>query len=83
MQKLLGDESYAKFLKANSDAVANTETVISHFLPELSNAPEEVVAVAPDYWSPKAVMAAKTAPKKAGVVNAASAGKMEDKSQQH
>ncbi len=80
MQKLLGDEGYAKYLKVNLDAVANTETVINHFLPELSNAPEAVVAVAPDYWRPKAVMAAKTTTKKAGVVNAA---KIEDKSQQH
>jgi hypothetical protein len=80
MQKLLGDEGYAKYLKVNLDAVANTETVINHFLPELSNAPEAVVAVAPDYWKPKAVMAAKTTTKKAGVVNAA---KIEDKSQQH
>jgi hypothetical protein len=82
MQKLLGDEAYAKFLKVNADAVANTETVINHFLPELSNPPDEVVAVAPDYWRPKTVMAAK-ATKKAGVVNAASAGKMDDKSPQH
>lgn len=82
MQKLLGDEGYAKYLKVNLDAVANTEIVINHFLPELSNAPEAVVAVAPDYWRPKAVMAAKTSTKK-GVVNAASTSKMEDKSQQH
>jgi antibiotic biosynthesis monooxygenase (ABM) superfamily enzyme len=80
MQKILGDEGYAKFLKVNADAVANTETVINHFLPELSNAPEAVVAVAPDYWRPKAVVATKASTKK-GVVNAASM--TEDKSQQH
>jgi hypothetical protein len=82
MQRLLGDEGYAKFLKTNVDAVANTETVISHFLPELSNPAEAVVAAAPDYWRPKAVMAAKASTKK-GMVNAASTEKMEDKSQQH
>lgn len=82
MQKLLGDEGYAKFLKTNADTVANTETVINHFLPELSNAPEAVVAAAPDYWRPKAAVAAK-ASKKAGVVNAAGSSKEEDKSQQH
>jgi hypothetical protein len=82
MQKLLGDEGYAKFLKVNTDAVANTETVINHFLPELSNPAEAVVAVAPDYWRPKAVVAAKASTKK-GVVNAAGTTKMEDKSQQH
>jgi hypothetical protein len=80
MQKILGEEGYAKFLKVNADAVANTETVINHFLPELSNAPEAVVAAAPDYWRPKAVVATKANTKK-GVVNAAS--KVEDKSQQH
>jgi hypothetical protein len=80
MQKILGEEGYAKFLKVNADAVANTETVINHFLPELSNAPEAVVAAAPDYWRPKAVVATKASAKK-GLVNAAS--KVEDKNQQH
>ena len=80
MQKLLGDEGYARFLKTNADTVANTETVINHFLPELSNAPEAVVAAAPDYWRPKAVVATKASAKK-GLVNAAS--KVEDKNQQH
>jgi hypothetical protein len=81
MQKLLGDEGYAKFLKTNTETTANTETVINRFLPELSNAPEDVVAVAPDYWRPKPVMAAK--PAKAGVVKAAGTTKVDDKSQQH
>jgi hypothetical protein len=80
MQKLLGDEGYAKFVKTNAEVTANTETVINHFLPELSNAPEDVVAVAPDYWRPKPVMAAK--PAKAGVVKAAATSKVEDKSEQ-
>jgi quinol monooxygenase YgiN len=83
MQKLLGDDGYAKYVKTNTDAVANTETVINHFLPELSNPPEELVAVAPDYWRPKTAMAAKSASKKNGMVNAASTSKEEDKSQQH
>jgi hypothetical protein len=82
MQKLLGDEGYAKFLKTNAETTANTETVINRFLPELSNAPEEVVAVAPDYWRPKAVVAAKAKAAK-GVVNAAGTSKVDDKSQQH
>ena len=57
----------------------NTETVINHFLPELSNAPEDVVAAAPDYWRPKATVAAKASPAKSAVVNAAETGKVEDK----
>jgi hypothetical protein len=42
-------QGYAKFLKTNAEAIAGIETVINHFLPELSNAPEVVAAVAPDY----------------------------------
>jgi hypothetical protein len=78
MQKMLGDEGYAKFLKTNAETTANTETVINHFLPELSNPPEEVVAVAPDYWRPKPTVAAKTA--KAGVVKAGATSKVDDQS---
>lgn len=74
MQKLLGDEGYAKYVKVNVDAVANTEIVINHFLPELSNPPEEVVAVAPNYWRPKAIVATKASTKPA-VVNAAGTAK--------
>lgn len=75
MQQMLGDEGYARFLKASADTIINTETVINHFLPELSNAPEDVVAVAPDYWRPKAVVAAKAGTKKTAVVNAAGTAK--------
>ena len=74
MQKLLGDEGYAKYVKVNVDAVANTEIVINHFLPELSNPREEVVAVAPNYWRPKAIVATKASTKPA-VVNAAGTAK--------
>lgn len=81
MQKMLGDEGYAQFLKTNAETTANTETVINRFLPELSNAPEDVVAVAPNYWRPKPVIAAKTSTKP--VVNAAATSKEDDKSQQH
>jgi hypothetical protein len=75
MQQMLGDEGYARFLKANADTVSNTETVINHFLPELSNAPEDVVAIAPDYWRPKTAVAAKASAKKTAVVNAAGTAK--------
>ena len=77
LQQTLGEEGYARFLKTSAELVANTETVISRFLPELSNAPEEVAAIAPDYWRPKAVVA-KTGTEK-GVVNAAATSKMDDK----
>jgi len=79
IQQVLGDEAYASYLKKIADTVADSQTVINRFLPDLSNAPAEVAAVAPDYWHPKAVMAAKTGAAKAAVVNAADTNKMDDK----
>jgi hypothetical protein len=76
IQQTLGDEGYAKFLKASAEAVSGTETVINRFLPELSNAPEQVASIAPDFWRPKS---AAKAPK----VNAAETGKLEDKDKNH
>jgi len=78
LQKVLGDEGYAHYLKSASEIVENTETVINHFLPELSNPPADVVAAAPDYWTPKAIVA-KTAPAKKSVVNAAATSKEGEK----
>jgi len=78
MQKMLGDEGYAKFLKTTADAVSDTETVLNHFLPELSNPPEQIIALAPDFWKPKAI-AAKAASAKPPAVNAAETSKMGDK----
>lgn len=75
VQQVLGTDDYEKFLKTSADAVADTETVINHFLPELSNPAENVVAVAPDYWRPKATVAAKTTK---GVVKAAETTKVDD-----
>ena len=80
LPQLLGEEGYAKYLKTSGEVVEGSETVINHFLPELSNAPEDVVAAAPDYWRPKATVAAKASPAKSAVVNAAETGKAEDKS---
>jgi antibiotic biosynthesis monooxygenase (ABM) superfamily enzyme len=79
LQQILGEEGYEKFLKSNADVVESTETVINHFLPELSNAPEEVVAGAPDYWRPKTTMAARAGAAKSAAVNAAETGKVDDK----
>jgi len=79
LPQLLGEEGYARYLKTSAEVVEGSETVINHFLPELSNAPEDVVAAAPDYWRPKATMAAKASPAKSAVVNAGETGKAEDK----
>lgn len=79
LQKALGDEGYAKFLKTSADVVERVETAINHFLPELSNPPEQVMAAAPDYWNPKPMVAAKGKTKTGEMVNAAEKGKTEEK----
>lgn len=78
-QKLLGEDGYAKYLKASSETVESSETIISRLLPELSNAPADVVAAAPDFWAPKPVVAAKTDTAKKSMVNAAQTTKEKNK----
>ena len=72
VQQLLGDEGYQKFLKASAETVADTETSINRFLPDLSRAPEQVASMAPDFWVPKAAapVRAKASTAKSAVVNA-------------
>jgi hypothetical protein len=82
LQETLGEEGYAKFLKINAESVSNTETAINRFLPDLSNAPEQVASIAPDFWIPKSTgtMNAKANTTKGSMVNAAETGKAQDKS---
>jgi hypothetical protein len=84
IQKVLGDEGYEKFLKTNADTVSNAETVINRFLPDLSNAPQDVIAAAPDYWTPKAAapVNAKAKTPKTPAVNATEKTKVDDKDKQ-
>ena len=49
----LGPEAYQKFLATSAESVEGSETVISHFVPEISNPPEGVVSASPDFWNPK------------------------------
>jgi len=79
IQTVLGDEGYAKFLKANAEVVERADTAINHFLPELSNPAQDVVAEAPDYWTPKPMVAAKAKPKTEGMTDAAEKSKADDK----
>jgi hypothetical protein len=83
IQQTLGDEGYAKFLKANAEAVSGTETVINRFLPELSNAPEQVASIAPDFWRPKSMEANAKTVAKTSMAKAADTGKSEDKDKKH
>jgi len=84
IQQVLGEEGYAKFLKTNAEAVSTNEMTINHFLPDLSNAPEQIADAAPDFWRPKSMVAAnaKTAAK-APKENVAETGKLEDKDKKH
>ena len=63
LQEMLGEEGYQKFLKVNAEAVGSVEYVLYHILPEISNPPAEVAAVAPDFWNPKPKAASKPKPK--------------------
>jgi hypothetical protein len=83
IQKLLGDEGYAKFLKTSTETVQRADTVINRYVPELSNPPEAIVALSPEFWRPKAAPSANAkAGTKSPVVNAAEKTKMEDKNKQ-
>ena len=42
------------------EAVFNTETYLNRYVPELSNPPEEIVSVAPEFWRPKPPAAPKS-----------------------
>lgn len=78
LRKAMGDEGFEHYLKVASEIVENTETMISHFLPELSSPPADVMAAAPDYWTPKETVAKASTPKKS-VENAAQTSKMDSK----
>ena len=81
IQKVLGDEGYEKFLKASADTVSNVETLINRFVPDLSNASQEIAAAAPDYWIPKAMNAKAKAPK-GPAVNAGEKTKLDETKKQ-
>jgi hypothetical protein len=54
----MGQESYSSWAKAVAEDEITSETILMRMLPELSNAPEEIVKVAPDFWQPKRAAAA-------------------------
>lgn len=77
IQKLLGDEAYDKYLKSIGETVSDAETVISRFLPALSNAPDEIASIAPDYWRPKVAAPMNAKATKEPIVKASSTTKVE------
>jgi hypothetical protein len=53
LPQLMGEYGYRKFLSSSAEAVQSTESMINRFLPELSNPPEEIASVSPEFWRPK------------------------------
>ena len=84
IQQTLGEEGYQKFLKSNADAVSNSETMINRFLPDASNAPEQVALASPDFWNPKgtAPVNAQANDAKAPLVKASGKTKIAEKEKQ-
>jgi hypothetical protein len=84
IQQTLGEDGYQKFLKTNAEAVSNTETVISRFLADSSNAPEQVASASPDFWRPTgtAPVNAKANAAKAPLVKASGKTKIAEKEKQ-
>lgn len=58
LMKALGEESYRSLQKDISEVVAESRVDIYRLNPDLSNPPEELLAVAPAFWKPKPAMAA-------------------------
>lgn len=53
LPQVLGAEGFRNFQAQVAEHVLKVEVVINRFLPELSNPPDEVASVAPDFWRPK------------------------------
>ena len=62
IRELLGAEASQAFHKRNAELVQTTETIISRFVPEFSNPPDEISSADPNFWRPKPA-AAKSKPK--------------------
>jgi hypothetical protein len=58
LPELMGKEAYTNWTKAIAEDEITDETVMMRMIPELSNPPEEIVKVAPDFWQPKHVASA-------------------------
>jgi hypothetical protein len=61
LQEVLGS-SYSRYQKALAEMVSSTEIMIGRFLPEISNPPEEIVAVDSKFWRPTPLSAAVAKP---------------------
>lgn len=53
LRERLGEGFFQHYQAVMREAVLGSETIINHYLPELSNPPEAVVAAGPEFWKPK------------------------------
>jgi quinol monooxygenase YgiN len=60
LMQALGPAEYEKYSKTMADTVAGSETIITRFVPELSNPPESFLTASPDFWTPKPTALART-----------------------
>ena len=51
LQEVLGS-SYATYQQAVAESVSGVDIMVARFLPELSNAPDEIASIDPKYWRP-------------------------------
>jgi hypothetical protein len=58
LRQLLGEEGYRAFMKGVGENTLSSETDLYRILPQLSNPPEQIASVAPDFWTPKPVATA-------------------------
>lgn len=59
LPQLMGADAFRNFQTQVAEHVIKAEVVINRFLPEMSNPPDEVASVAPDFWRPKAAAPAR------------------------
>jgi hypothetical protein len=57
LSELMGKEGFATWTKAASEDQITSETMLMRIVPDLSNPPENIAKVAPDFWQPKATAA--------------------------
>jgi hypothetical protein len=53
IRQALGERGYEQYQKLSREAILDSETYILRVLPALSNPPDEIVKVAPEFWAPK------------------------------
>jgi hypothetical protein len=53
LKDMVGEENFTRMQKILGNVVEGSESMILHYRPDLSNAPQAINDVAPDFWTPK------------------------------